>query len=106
MEKDFSKIATENMFTATKYCNNKSLQRALKNGADPNKVHELGNTPLELARRLQDFGAFRILLENGADPNKINNFGQNPLEIAIDRLDLRAVSLLLEYGADPQVFGS
>ena len=45
----------------------------MKNGADPNKTNNIGQTPLEIAikviSRVSDFRALYILLQNGADPN-------------------------------------
>lgn len=84
------------------------VKSLLAQGANPNQVDALGNTPLH---RVLHVSAARKLIEAGADVNARNQDGEAPLNVWLARgPDQRSVAdvvadvrFLLENGADPNV---
>ena len=64
--------------------------------ADVNKLCKRGQTPLELAIRLENIAAVRTLLKRGADPNI--KYG-TPMRIALCKPRVVVIDLLLRSGA-------
>jgi ankyrin repeat protein len=89
-----------------------TLKKLLAQGADPNKVNEMGDSLLHSAVLAVDVTAVTLLLERGARLEQPNSIGFTPLATACDRLDFktssatgpaafRIVRLLLDRGANP-----
>ena len=77
-----------------------TLEKLLKQGADPNKKNDANATALMWAAT--DLQKTRLLLEHGADVNARSDFMRTPLMIAARRPGNAAtVKLLLEKGANP-----
>jgi ankyrin repeat protein len=72
----------------------------LERGADINKAHNYGETPLYVASRNGHLNVVRVLLAGGADINKADNNGVTPLAIASTLGHVNVVKLLLREGAD------
>jgi ankyrin repeat protein len=72
----------------------------LERGADINKAHNHGETPLYVASRNGHLNVVRVLLAGGADINKADNRGVTPLAIASSSGRVNVVKLLLREGAD------
>ena len=85
---------------AVLYSDAATLERLLKQGADPNKKNDANATALMWAA--VDLEKTRVLLEHGANANAISNDLRTPLMIAATRQgNLSAVRLLLDRGANP-----
>jgi len=76
----------------------------LSGGADVERAHPDGATPLMAAARTGNVGAVRLLLEHGADPNAKDSFQeQTALMWAAAEGHLEVVDVLLNAGADPNM---
>ncbi|MBU1009687.1 MAG: ankyrin repeat domain-containing protein [Bacteroidetes bacterium] len=76
----------------------------IKSGADVNKTHSDGYSPLWLAAQTGNIENIRLLLENGADVNFVmSSNGTNVIWKACQNGPLEAVKILLDAGADPSV---
>lgn len=67
-----------------------TVERLLKNGADPNQRHQLGWTLLQLAAIREHVDVLKVLLRNGADPDLGDDFSNVYLaarEKAMNSLD-------------------
>jgi ankyrin repeat protein len=85
---------------AVLYCDAPTLERLLKQGADPNLRNDAKATALMWAAT--DLEKTRVLLEHGADVNARSDDLRTPLIIAATRQgNSPVVKLLLERGADP-----
>src|SRR5580700_10949909 len=85
---------------AVLYTGAKTLERLLKQGADPNKRNDANATALMWAAT--DLEKTRVLLAHGADVNARSSDMRTPLMIAARRPGNTAVvKLLLEHGANP-----
>ena len=62
-----------------------------------------GQTPLQVAVRLQNTRMAKLLLDNHADINNKNKENRTPLEVAVYQGDAKTVALLLAHGADVTV---
>lgn len=87
-----------------------SAEWLLRNGADPNKKGNSGQTPLHLAVDAEadcandrfvregftasEFALTKLLLKHGAAPNTLSNHGKTPLSIATHYGYARAIDLL------------
>jgi ankyrin repeat protein len=85
---------------AVLYTGPATLERLLKQGADPNKRNDANATALMWAAA--DLEKTRLLLNHGADVNSRSSDMRTPLIIAARRPgNTAAVKLLLEHGANP-----
>ena len=85
---------------AALYTGTATLERLLKQGADPNKRNDANVTALMWAAT--DLEKTRLLLAHGADVNARSSDMRTPLMIAARRPgNTAAVKLLLERGANP-----
>ena len=85
---------------AVLYTGAATLERLLKQGADPNKRNDANATALMWAAT--DLEKTRVLLKHGANVNAISNDLRTPLMIAARRPgNAPVVKLLLERGANP-----
>src|SRR2546421_4333587 len=85
---------------AVLYTGAATLERLLKQGADPNKRNDANATALMWAAT--DLEKTRLLLDHGADVNARSNDLRTPLMIAARRPgNAPLVKLLLERGANP-----
>ncbi len=73
----------------------KVLAARLEEGADPNMVDELGNTPLHLAVRGKSSKVVQMLLSAGADPQAVDAAGKTPRELCRHK----KMQKMLEAGA-------
>ncbi len=77
-----------------------TLERLLKQGADPNQRNDAGATALLWAA--SDLTKMRLLLDRGADVNARSSDLRTPLMVAARRPgNVAAVKLLLDRGANP-----
>lgn len=79
------------------------LEKALRDGADPDRLGEKGISPLSWAAIMGQDDAVRMLLDQGADINRKNADGGTPLHAAAFLGRSSTVTLLLSRGADPKV---
>ncbi len=85
---------------AVLYAGKDTLERLLKQGADPNKGNDANATALMWAAT--DLEKARLLLDHGADVNARSSDMRTPLMIAARRPGNAAVvKLLLDHGANP-----
>jgi ankyrin repeat protein len=85
---------------AVLYSDTATLERLIKQGADPNKRNDAGATALMWAAL--DLEKTRVLLAHGADANARSDDGRTPLMVAAGRPGgAPAVKLLLSRGANP-----
>src|SRR6266567_9544324 len=85
---------------AVLYTGKATIERLLKQGADPNKKNDANATVLMWAAT--DLEKTRLLLDHGADVNARSSDLRTPLMIAARRPgNTHAVKLLLERGANP-----
>jgi cytohesin len=73
-------------------------------GADVNRRHKCGNTPLWEAAYHGRLDLVAVLLAAGADPNIYADDGSGPLHWAANNGHLAVVEQLLDRGADPSAF--
>ena len=79
----------------------KLVRLLLRNGANPNLVSELENSPLIVAARIPgNHRTVRLLLKNGAQMDHENFCGVQALQTAAASGDVKSVELLLEQGAE------
>ena len=85
---------------AVLYTDAATLERLIKQGADPNKHNDAGATALMWAAL--DLEKTRVLVAHGADVNARSEDGRTPLMIAAGRPGgAPIVKLLLAHGANP-----
>src|SRR5260370_1278191 len=85
---------------AVLYAGKDTLERLLKQGADPNKRNDANATALMWAAT--DLEKTRLLLDHGADVNARSSDVRTPLMIAARRPgNASVVKLLLDHGANP-----
>lgn len=77
-----------------------SVSTLLKNGADPNRSNELGNTPLHFVR---SHAVASILIASGADVNARSTNGNTPLHAATAFGSFDVVKTLVANGADVNI---
>jgi ankyrin repeat protein len=77
------------------------LRELIAAGADVNRRHKYGHTPLHEAAFHVRIDMVTVLLAAGADPNICGNDGGGPLFWAARGEHLELVELLLTNGADP-----
>ena len=70
---------------------------------DVNAHNAYGETALDIATRIGDVEAVRLLLDVGADPYVKNKYGETPLHTAVLHRNADVVELLLSRGVDPNV---
>ncbi len=80
-----------------------ALEKALGDGADPNRLGEKGISPLSWASILGRDDAIRMLLDHDADINRRNADGGTPLHAAAFLGRSSTVTLLLSRGADRSI---
>jgi len=66
-----------------------------------NTCNEYGETALDVAARIGNAEAARLLLDVGADPTATNKHGETPLHTAVYDRHADVVELFLSRGADP-----
>jgi ankyrin repeat protein len=76
------------------------LQYLIDRGADTNKAHIEGGTPLYVAAEFNSHQCLSLLLQNGADANRANVNGCTPLQMAAEKNHHQCVSLLVQHGVD------
>jgi ankyrin repeat protein len=81
------------------------VDRLLSRGADPNKVHESGWTPLLGAVGAGNLDIVRRLVSAGADVNRAGADGMTPILLAALAGDRGTAQLLWELGADALAAG-
>lgn len=77
------------------------VTRLLKDGADPKKVDDGGNTALIDAAMAGALDTMQLLIKEGADINQTASDGLSPAVASILNGDVAALSILLEAGLDP-----
>ena len=77
-----------------------ALEKALDEGADPDRLDDKGISPLCWAAIMGQDDAIKMLLKNDADINRPNADGGRPLHAAAFLGRASTVRLLLERGAD------
>ena len=77
-----------------------ALEKALDDGADPDRLDDKGISALSWAAIMGQDDAIKMLLENDADINRPNADGGRPLHAAAFLGRASTVRLLLERGAD------
>ena len=80
-----------------------AIDKALRDGADPDRLGEKGISPLSWAAIMGQDDAVRMLLDQGADINRKNADGGTPLHAAAFLGRSSTVTLLLSRGDDPKV---
>jgi ankyrin repeat protein/nucleoside-triphosphatase THEP1 len=98
------KISVATFFNFSEY-----VEMCLNNGANPNRRHYRGQTPLFAAAVTDAIDAAKVLVKHGADPNIIGQDKQVPLHAAIREdnwantspVPYTVAEFLLESGADP-----
>jgi ankyrin repeat protein len=93
------KNLTELLISALKAKDKVEVQRCLVSGADVNKRHKLGWSPLEKAIETADAWFVRRLLKAGADPNDTHPQGSPPIVTAVTIGNAEIVRALLRGGA-------
>lgn len=73
----------------------------LQQGANPNIIDKMEQTPLVIASKTGKVNIISLLLEHGADVNVHDGLGHAALEWACMEGQEQAARLLLEHGADP-----
>ena len=92
--------AGENISSAAKAGDTKSIKKHLAEGADVNGRDPLDGTPLHWAALQGHTNALKLLIEKGADVNATDLTGQPPLFWATFNGQYQAVELLIKNGAD------
>lgn len=88
-----------------------AIEDALKNGANPNVVFNLGDngtfhrTPLEIAAGNGNVKAVQLLLDHRADPNTVCTRG-TALHAAVESGSEEIIDLLVQHGANVNTPGS
>ena len=72
----------------------------IQKGADVNKAHKTGDTPLICAAEGGNSQCMRVLIEQGADVNHTNDYGYSALWHAVFKGQSVCTEMLLEAGAD------
>ena len=72
----------------------------IQKGADVNKTHRTGDTPLICAAEEGNYECMRVLIDKGADVNHTNDFGYSALWHAVFKGYSKCTQLLIETGAD------
>lgn len=80
--------------------NVKEIEELLDNGADIERIDNLGRTPLHQATLLINTEVVRLLVKRGANVNAKTFGGVTPLHNAVQRNQIDSVKILLEAGAD------
>jgi ankyrin repeat protein len=87
------------------YCvifTNEVIEILLKNGLDPNRLLDRGETALEGSCSLMTHEVMVLFLKHGADPNLINEETKKTVLYKPSKAGNAAlVGILLKYGADP-----
>lgn len=92
------------MLDALKAGNNNELAAILKQGVHPVYSSAGGKNLLEVAVKMENIEAVKMLLTCGANPNSCSSFINNtPLHIAVKKKNCHLVELLLKAGADPSL---
>lgn len=101
---DQSQIDLDNqLLEAVKVPDDLQLQAVkdlLDQGANPNALGFLDDTPLHLAALHNNIEIAKLLLDRGVDVNAANLFGGTPLFYAAGHNHLAMTQLLLDRGAD------
>ena len=92
--------AGENISSAAKAGDTKSIKKHLAEGADVNGRDPLDGTPLQWAAYQGHTNALKLLIEKGADVNATDLWGMSPLLWATFHGQYEAVELLIKNGAD------
>jgi ankyrin len=77
-----------------------TVQRLIRDGADPRAANLFGATPLMLAATRGDAAVIRVLLDAGVPADATNAEGQTALMAVARTGNLEAAQLLLKRGAD------
>ena len=77
------------------------VRELIASGADVNRRHKCGNTPLSEAASHGRVDVVSALLEAGADPGVYADDGSGPLHWAANNGHLSVVEMLLAAGASP-----
>ena len=72
----------------------------IQKGADVNKTHTTGDSPLLCAAEGGNYECMRVLIDEGADVNHTNDYGYSALWHAVFKGHLKCTQLLIEAGAD------
>ncbi len=86
--------------------NIKTVEEALKSGADPNYMVSNGATPLILAILIDKPDYVKLLLKYGADVNLAGRRGHTPLHVAAALEHSDCLDILLKAGARPDTHGA
>ena len=76
------------------------MEFLIQKGADVNKAHETGDTPLICAAEEGNDECMGVLIDEGADVNHTNDFGYSALWHAVFKGHSKCTQLLIEAGAD------
>ena len=76
------------------------IKFVIQKGADVNKAHKTGDTPLICAAEGGNYKCMRVLIEGGADVNHTNDYGYSALLHAVFKGHSKCTELLVEAGAD------
>ena len=72
----------------------------IQKGADVNKAHKTGDTPLICAAEGGNSQCMRVLIQEGADVNHTNDYGYSALWHAVFKCHSVCTEMLLKAGAD------
>ena len=92
--------AGENISSAARAGDTKSIKKHLAEGADVNGRDLLDGTPLQWAAYQGHTNALKLLIEKGAAVNATDLWGMSPLLWATFHGQYEAVELLIKNGAD------
>jgi len=84
----------------------KTIEEALRSGADPNYMVSNGATPLILAILIDKPDYVKLLLKYGADANLAGRRGHTPLHVAAALEHPECMEILLQAGAKPDTHGA
>lgn len=94
-------IKNKNGYTLMSYAilhqKNDIAEILLYRGTYINEPNDLGETPLIIAVRSNNFPMIRFLLKNGADPNLKDKFNKTPIDYAICSKNNEVIELLNNY---------
>lgn len=91
--------AYRGLFAAAASGNNRTAQKLLANGANPNAIDGYGRTPAHVAAHFRRRTTLATLLRNGTKPNALERDGYDIITIAAVANDPETIRVALRYGA-------